>query len=250
MKKWQILSIVILIILFISLGLDIKSGKMSKSNLLGNKSNIEGQEEIDLAEDILSDKDNIINIGNNKVDSDSKNLIDWNNPLTLIEANSTNTILVGEITNACYRIGLNNVCVYNENTFSYPTENKIVYISDTSDIDGFDEVVYTYKNINNEKYYYKLITKYLFDADEFDKNNKFDFSNMPQNEFFSVLTGINKRDVTEINDKINKFLEKNTSIYNRLEIVNNYNGLEETIVVRLGTIYYYLKTGNIKFASE
>lgn len=184
-----------------------------------------------------------------KINELGAGLINWEKSMTLSEANDKNTEMVKKLIDVCNDLGISNLNVYNENEFSYPTDNKIVYTADNHIINSFDEIIYTYKTINNEKYNFKLITRYNINDEEFNDNNLFDFSNMPQNEFFKCFTGIEHRDVSKINEEINKFLKEATSEYSRFQIVNKYNGIEETIVVRTSTIYYYLKTYDIDLSS-
>lgn len=187
---------------------------------------------------------------NEKIYEIDDGLINWEKNLTLNEANTKNIEMVKKVTDVCNNMGISNIHIYNENEISYPTDNKIVYTAEEKTINKFEEIIYTYKTISNTKYNFKLITRYRIDRDEYSENNLFDFSQMPQNEFFKCFTGIENRDVSEINEEVNKFLKEATSEYSRFQIVNNYNGIEETIVIRTTTIYYYLKTYDINVANE
>ncbi|WP_294353503.1 hypothetical protein [uncultured Clostridium sp.] len=245
MKKIDVFLITIIILSLIFLVIDFKF-----NNAIDDSTKEINQEHESSGNSIFS---NILN-KSDKMKKNKKNeeeySINWNEKLTINEANLRNSEIIQKVKNIYNDLGLNNFEIYNENEFSYTTDNKIVYTAEEIIENSFGEVIYTYKNNNDEKYSFKLTSRYSIEKDNFTDGNLFDFSKMPQNEFFKVFTDIEDRDTSEINKIINEFLNEVTSEFSRVEIVNDYNGINETIIIRQDTIYYYLKTSNIDFAKS
>lgn len=177
------------------------------------------------------------------------NIVSWDKDLSLIKIYERNEEVLNDLINICDEIGIDSFEIYNENESSYPSENILKYVRDEKKYNEFSQIEYSFRTINNSNYNFKLSTKFDIEKGSIN-NNEFDFKNMPQYKFFVALTGINNRDFTSLNESINKFLSSETSEFSRIEYTNDFNGLEETIVVRPHKIYYYLKTKTMNISQE